>query len=405
MDSSSGRTVVKVVLPRGNSHDGDADIEVSVPKGSSVEVSAVSADVSSRGVLGTQRLKSVSGEITADIAGDESEVRSVSGDVTVRGDGKPIRLRVRSVSGSLDLTNAAGTLDVVTVSGDARVHMGDTSEVRGRTTSGDLEVSGKLTRDGRVDVEGVSGDITLRLSAPGGLSTEIESFSGDIDGCLADNVERVSKYGPGMRLNLRTVEAARVSARRRCRATSTSAIADPLTPPNPRGRHRYNVGRVRLLKWVSLGLGALVALVVLGVLVIVWLVDPNSFKSNIEAAVRDATGREFTLVGDIDLGFFPWLALRTGEGRFGNAPGFGPEPMVTWKSAQLGVKLIPAAARRAGRRPRGPRGRRCAPGAPRRRQRELAGPARHQAGRSQRASPGAEHRRRRDRGQPPVVRR
>ncbi len=80
---------------------------------------------------------------------------------------------------------------------------------------------------------------------------------------------------------------------------------------------------MRLIKWVSLGLGALVALVVLGVLVIVWLVDPNSFKSNIEAAVRDNTGREFTLVGDIELGFFPWLALRTGEGSFGNAPGFG----------------------------------------------------------------------------------
>jgi AsmA protein len=98
---------------------------------------------------------------------------------------------------------------------------------------------------------------------------------------------------------------------------------------------------VRLLKWVSLGLGALVALVVLGVLVIVWLVDPNSFKSNIESAVRDATGREFALVGDIELGFFPWLALRTGEGRFGNATGFGPDPMVSWKSAQLGAKLFP----------------------------------------------------------------
>jgi len=214
-DSSKGRIVIKVVLPRGNNHDGEADLEVSVPKGSNVEVAAVSADVSSRGVLGTQRLKSVSGEVTADIHGTESEVSSVSGDVTVRGDGKPISLRVRSVSGSLDLTNAAGRLDVVTVSGDARVHMGDATEVRGRTTSGNLEVSGKLTRDGRVDVEGVSGDISLRLSAPGGLSLEIESFSGDIEGCLAENVERVSKYGPGTRLNTRNVEAggARVRAK------------------------------------------------------------------------------------------------------------------------------------------------------------------------------------------------
>jgi DUF4097 and DUF4098 domain-containing protein YvlB len=215
VDTSKGRVVVKVVLPRGSSRDGDADLEVSVPKGSSVEVSAVSADVSSRGVLGTQRLNSVSGEITADIAGNDSNVRSVSGDVTVRGDGKVSNLRVSSVSGSLDLTHVAGKVDVVTVSGDARVRMDETSEVRGRTTSGNLEVTGKLTRDARVDVEGVSGDISLRLSAPDGYSMEIESFSGDIEGCLAkDKVERVSKYGPGTRLNVRTVEAgARVRAK------------------------------------------------------------------------------------------------------------------------------------------------------------------------------------------------
>jgi AsmA protein len=97
---------------------------------------------------------------------------------------------------------------------------------------------------------------------------------------------------------------------------------------------------VRALKWISIGLGSLLALVVIGVLVVVWLVDPNRFKPRIEKAVRDATGREFTLVGDIELGFFPWLALRTGEGRFGNAPGFDG-PMVTWRAAQLGAKLFP----------------------------------------------------------------
>jgi AsmA protein len=98
---------------------------------------------------------------------------------------------------------------------------------------------------------------------------------------------------------------------------------------------------VRFLKWISIGLGGLLALVIIGILVVAWLVDANRFKPRIEAAVREATGRELTLVGDIDLDFFPWLALRTGEGRFGNAPGFGPEPMVSWRGAQLGAKLIP----------------------------------------------------------------
>ena len=214
LENSSGRTTVKVVLPRGSSREGDAEIEVWVPKASTVEVTAVSADVSSRDVLGTQRLKTVSGEVTADVVGDDSEVRSVSGDLTVRGGGQPVSLRVSSVSGNLDLTNAAGTLELVTVSGDSHITMGDTSEIRARTTSGDMQIHARLTSDARVDAEGVSGDITLKLASQGGFSTEIESFSGDIHGCLATSVERVSKYGPGTRLNIRsTASSARVRAK------------------------------------------------------------------------------------------------------------------------------------------------------------------------------------------------
>jgi DUF4097 and DUF4098 domain-containing protein YvlB len=223
VESSGGRTVVKVVLPHRGSRDGDAVIEVQVPRNSSVEVSAVSADVSSRGVLGTQRLNSVSGEITADIAGNESAARSVSGDVTLRGVGKPVSVRVSSVSGSLDINNFGGKVEVVTVSGDARVQVGEANDIRGRTTSGNLELIGKLTRDARVDVEGVSGDLLLRLSAPGGLSAEIESFSGDIEGCLARGVERVSKYGPGTRLTLR---ATGVESGARIRAKTLSGDVD-----------------------------------------------------------------------------------------------------------------------------------------------------------------------------------
>jgi AsmA protein len=98
---------------------------------------------------------------------------------------------------------------------------------------------------------------------------------------------------------------------------------------------------VRILKWISWAFAALVVLVLLTLAVLVWVVDPNTFKPRIEAEVRKATGREFSLVGDIDVGFYPWLALRTGPGHFGNPPGFPAEPMVTWQSAQLGAKLFP----------------------------------------------------------------
>ena len=98
---------------------------------------------------------------------------------------------------------------------------------------------------------------------------------------------------------------------------------------------------MRILKWISWAFAALVVLVLLTLAVLVWVVDPNTFKPRIEAEVRKATGRDFTLVGDIEVGFYPWLALRTGPGQFGNPPGFPAEPMVTWQSAQLGAKLFP----------------------------------------------------------------
>ncbi len=98
---------------------------------------------------------------------------------------------------------------------------------------------------------------------------------------------------------------------------------------------------MRILKWISWGIGALLVLFLLALLVLVWVVDPNRFKPRIEAEVRQATGRDFALVGDIDLGFFPWLALRSGQGRFGNPPGFPAEPMASWQRAQIGVRLLP----------------------------------------------------------------
>jgi DUF4097 and DUF4098 domain-containing protein YvlB len=214
VESIGGRTVIKVILPRGRMNGGNAELEVQVPRGSSVEVSVVSADINSRGVVGSQRLKTVSGEIVAEISGQDSEVRSVSGDLTVKGNGKPGNLRVSSVSGSLQLENAAGKLDVVTVSGDASVRMGESSEITARTTSGTFDLHAKLMRDARVNAESVSGDVQLDVSGAGGLALEIESFSGDITGCLSSGAEKVSKYGPGVRLNSRTGDgSARVRAK------------------------------------------------------------------------------------------------------------------------------------------------------------------------------------------------
>ena len=196
--SDHGRTVVKVVLPHPG-HGGDADLRVKVPKESEVSVSAVSADVVTSGLLGMQRINTVSGDITAELAGSDLELKSVSGDVKLKGHGQPARLHVASVSGDVRLEHGAGDLEAGTVSGTLVVSLDSAHSVRLRSTSGDLHFEGQLARGGDLDATTVSGDLSVRASSDAGYSYEVSTFSGDISNCFgAEATER--HHGTGHRL-------------------------------------------------------------------------------------------------------------------------------------------------------------------------------------------------------------
>ena len=68
---------------------------------------------------------------------------------------------------------------------------------------------------------------------------------------------------------------------------------------------------------------------------------PNSHKERIARLVREATGRELTLTGDIKLSVFPWIGVGLGPMRLSSPAGFGPMPFVEVKRAEVVVKLLP----------------------------------------------------------------
>lgn len=202
VQESGKRTTVKVVLRKGVRLGGaDANLTVRVPKHSALEVSTVSADVSSREVLGTQRLTTVSGDVSAMPGGTELQVKTVSGDVDVTGRGSPAAVRVKTVSGDLTYQKGAGSLEVETVSGDAQATLDPASSLRASTTSGNVELKGTLAADARIDVQTMSGDLSVSTRAPAGMSAEVETFSGDLRSCFGAKIEQVSGHGPGERLS------------------------------------------------------------------------------------------------------------------------------------------------------------------------------------------------------------
>jgi DUF4097 and DUF4098 domain-containing protein YvlB len=198
--SDHGHTIIKVVLPSYSFHNGHADLRVQIPRGSELDVSGVSADVSTSDVQGVQRLKTVSGQIKADIASD-GEIQTVSGDVVLRGHGQPAHLHVSTISGDLRLEHGAGDLEATTVSGDLSVRLDSAHSVRVRTTSGGFRFEGKLLRDAAFDAESVSGELSVRASAEAGYEYEVKTFSGDIRDCFNVAPERTGTYGPGQRLS------------------------------------------------------------------------------------------------------------------------------------------------------------------------------------------------------------
>ena len=184
VSTDHGRTSIKVILPHHSGHGGVADLHVQVPKDSELTVSAVSADVTTAGVTGVQRLNAVSGNVTAELAGSDLELKTVSGDVKLKGHGQPARLHMSTVSGDVHLEHGAGDLEAGTVSGTLVVSLDSARSVRTRTTSGDVHFEGKLAPGADFDATSVSGDLNVRASAEAGYAYEISTFSGDISNCF-----------------------------------------------------------------------------------------------------------------------------------------------------------------------------------------------------------------------------
>ena len=97
----------------------------------------------------------------------------------------------------------------------------------------------------------------------------------------------------------------------------------------------------RLVKILGLALGVIVLGIVVLAVALVLIVDPNDYKEQIVQAVKEQTGREFKIEGDLKLSLFPWLGLETGALELANAPGFGKEPFARVAAAGVKVKLLP----------------------------------------------------------------
>ena len=137
-----------------------ATVTVSVPRKCQAQVGVVSATAVMSGISARASVKSVSGGITLDGVTGDVDANTVSGAVEAQGiNGK---LNFNTVSG--DLTLADGWLERLDVNG----------------VSGDVTADLDLDPLGGMQVNTVSGEVVLRLPAEADARVNLHSVSGDV---------------------------------------------------------------------------------------------------------------------------------------------------------------------------------------------------------------------------------
>ena len=176
------RTEYKRYSGRRNNRYGYASVDytVAVPREASVTLRSVSGSVKVTNVNGELRAESVSGGIVTSAGRKIRVLKSISGDVEIA-DSQSDDLTAGTVSGSVILRNVkARIVELQSVSGDLRLTDVDADHAEMKTVSGNVEYAGRLSRSGRYEFQSHSGNVRFRPMGPPNFSIEATTFSGDV---------------------------------------------------------------------------------------------------------------------------------------------------------------------------------------------------------------------------------
>jgi len=97
----------------------------------------------------------------------------------------------------------------------------------------------------------------------------------------------------------------------------------------------------KAIKWGLIICASLVVLIIAVLLIAPAFIDIRDYKPQLEKKVTDATGRPFSVGDDLSLSLFPWAGISFSDLRLGNTSGFSEKELVSVKSFEVRVKLLP----------------------------------------------------------------
>ncbi|HWW75676.1 MAG TPA: DUF4097 family beta strand repeat-containing protein [Pyrinomonadaceae bacterium] len=177
-------TANRQIEPTPGSCGSNERLEVTVPRGATVEVQSRSGQVEVADVAEV-RVRALSGDVDVRRVSQSVEVNCLSGDVSVEDSSGPVR--VTTTSGDVEARNVrslsgADYFEAKSASGDLTLEGVSHRQVRGNVVSGSVLYTGALARGGSYTFSTISGEVTMELPPDSSFSLHAKVVaSGDID--------------------------------------------------------------------------------------------------------------------------------------------------------------------------------------------------------------------------------
>jgi DUF4097 and DUF4098 domain-containing protein YvlB len=185
INNFGNRVEVRTIYPRrgsfGNNASASVDYLIAVPAGAAVALKSIAGSISVTNIKGEVRAETVSGDVTLTGTPNVSMGKTISGDVVARDIGTQTTLVLSTVSGSVLGTGLrVRAIEAGSISGNVRLIGTQVERLEARSLSGDIEFDAPLTKGGRYEFASHSGNVRIVIAGHAGFELDADTFSGSV---------------------------------------------------------------------------------------------------------------------------------------------------------------------------------------------------------------------------------
>ncbi len=172
-------SAVEIKSETRHGHPDVVDYKVTIPRSMSLDLWGLDTDISVEGVRNGVRAETMSGDVEIRDAAGTLSVRSVEGGITlIRTQGT---IEANGVEGDVSVVDFEGELRAESIDGDIELDDIRSGEVEVKTVDGNVSYRGEIRDDGRYYLTTHDGDVVVAVPDNANATVSVATFDGEFE--------------------------------------------------------------------------------------------------------------------------------------------------------------------------------------------------------------------------------